>query len=127
MLGCRGLLSGMGSVVADLQSALFAAVQANDLVRARVLNDRLHPLASAFYADPFVDMHNRMKAALVLLGGFPVRPCGHRWSRSELQRSSAFASLWRRRKSRVMGRCWRRRKLHVLVGSNIRVNCVGAL
>jgi 4-hydroxy-tetrahydrodipicolinate synthase len=31
VLGCSGLLSGMGSVVADLQSALFAAVQANDL------------------------------------------------------------------------------------------------
>jgi 4-hydroxy-tetrahydrodipicolinate synthase len=67
----------MGSVVADLQSALFAAVQANDLARARALNDRLYPLASAFYADPFVDMHNRMKAALVLLGRIPsaaVRP-----------------------------------------------------
>jgi 4-hydroxy-tetrahydrodipicolinate synthase len=77
VLGCRGLLSGMGSVVADLQSALFAAVQANDLARARALNDRLYPLATAFYADPFVDMHNRMKAALVLLGRIPsaaVRP-----------------------------------------------------
>jgi 4-hydroxy-tetrahydrodipicolinate synthase len=77
VLGCRGLLSGMGSVVADLQSALFSAVQANDLVRARALNDRLNPLASVFYADPFVDMHNRMKAALVLLGRIPcaaVRP-----------------------------------------------------
>jgi 4-hydroxy-tetrahydrodipicolinate synthase len=30
-----------------------------------------------FYADPFVDMHNRMKEALVLLGRLPrayVRP-----------------------------------------------------
>jgi 4-hydroxy-tetrahydrodipicolinate synthase len=30
-----------------------------------------------FYADPFVDMHNRMKEALVLLGKLPravVRP-----------------------------------------------------
>jgi 4-hydroxy-tetrahydrodipicolinate synthase len=77
VLGCRGLLSGMGSVVADLQSALFSAVEANDLVRAQALNDRLQPLATAFYADPFVDMHNRMKAALVLLGRIPcaaVRP-----------------------------------------------------
>ncbi|MGH6968642.1 MAG: dihydrodipicolinate synthase family protein [Stellaceae bacterium] len=77
VLGCRGLLSGMGSVVADLQSALFTAVQANDLARARALNDRLQPLAVAFYADPFVDMHNRMKAALVLLDRIPcaaVRP-----------------------------------------------------
>src|SRR6516225_7391887 len=71
VLGCRGLLSGMGSVVADLQAALFAAVEANDLELARALNDRLNPLAEVFYADPFIDMHNRMKAALVLLGRIP--------------------------------------------------------
>ncbi|HEX3499793.1 MAG TPA: dihydrodipicolinate synthase family protein [Stellaceae bacterium] len=68
VLGCDGLLSGMGSVVADLQAALFAAVRDNDLAAARALNDRLNPLAEAFYADPFIDMHNRMKEALVLLG-----------------------------------------------------------
>jgi 4-hydroxy-tetrahydrodipicolinate synthase len=35
------------------------------------------PSARVFYADPFVDMHNRMKEALVLLGKLPravVRP-----------------------------------------------------
>jgi 4-hydroxy-tetrahydrodipicolinate synthase len=77
VLGCSGLLSGMGSVVADLQAALFAAVEADDLARAKALNERLAPLAAAFYADPFVDMHNRMKVALVLLGRIPcaaVRP-----------------------------------------------------
>jgi len=68
VLGCDGLLSGMGSVVADLQAALFAALRDNDLARARALNDRLNPLAEMFYADPFIDMHNRMKEALVLLG-----------------------------------------------------------
>jgi 4-hydroxy-tetrahydrodipicolinate synthase len=68
VLGCNGLLSGMGSVVADLQAALFAAVRSNDLATARALNDRLNPLAEVFYADPFIDMHNRMKEALVLLG-----------------------------------------------------------
>src|ERR1700754_3581627 len=31
VLGCNGLLSGSGSVIADLQSAMFKAVQANDL------------------------------------------------------------------------------------------------
>jgi 4-hydroxy-tetrahydrodipicolinate synthase len=67
-LGADGLISGMGSVVADLQAQLFAAVQARDVNTARALNDRLYPLASAFYAPPFVDMHNRMKEALVLLG-----------------------------------------------------------
>jgi 4-hydroxy-tetrahydrodipicolinate synthase len=77
VLGCNGLLSGSGSVIADLQARLFRAVQANDLAEGRRLNDRIFPLASAFYADPFVDMHNRMKEALVLLGRLPravVRP-----------------------------------------------------
>src|ERR1700742_1913857 len=31
VLGCNGLLSGSGSVIADLQSAMFKAVQRNDL------------------------------------------------------------------------------------------------
>jgi 4-hydroxy-tetrahydrodipicolinate synthase len=77
VLGCLGLLSGAGSVIADLQVALWQAVQANDLARARQINDRIYPLAAAFYADPFVDMHNRMKEALVILGRIPcaaVRP-----------------------------------------------------
>lgn len=89
VVGCRGLLSGMGSVVADLQSALFAAVQVNDLARACALNNRLNPLAEAFYADPFVDMHNRMKAALFLLGRIPcaaVRPPLVKVSAAEVER-----------------------------------------
>ena len=77
VLGCNGLLSGSGSVIADLQSELFKAVQANDLVRARAVNDRIRPMSQVFYASPFVDMHNRMKEALVLMGRIPravVRP-----------------------------------------------------
>jgi 4-hydroxy-tetrahydrodipicolinate synthase len=77
VLGCRGLLSGSGSVIADLQARMFRAVQANDLAEARRVNDLVHPLMQVFYADPFVDMHNRMKEALVLLGKLPravVRP-----------------------------------------------------
>ncbi len=77
MLGCDGLLSGAGSVIADLQVALFRAVRAGDLGEARRLNDRIHPAARAFYAPPFLDMHNRMKEALHYLGRLPpahVRP-----------------------------------------------------
>jgi 4-hydroxy-tetrahydrodipicolinate synthase len=77
VLGCKGLLSGAGSVIADLQAKLFRAVAANDLAAAKAANDRIYPLARAFYADPFIDMHNRMKEALVLLGQLPravVRP-----------------------------------------------------
>src|SRR5262249_21517985 len=77
VLGCNGLLSGAGSVVADLQAALWQAVRGGDMARARQLNDRIYPVAKAFYADPFADMHNRMKEALVILGRIPcaaVRP-----------------------------------------------------
>ena len=77
VLGCNGLLSGSGSVIADLQVALWEAVQANDLKRAKEINDRIHPTVEVFYADPFVDMHNRMKEALHILGRIPkpqVRP-----------------------------------------------------
>jgi 4-hydroxy-tetrahydrodipicolinate synthase len=77
VLGCNGLLSGSGSVIADLQARLFRAVQGNNLAEAKRLNDRIHATARVFYADPAVDMHNRMKEALVLLGKLPraaVRP-----------------------------------------------------
>ncbi len=76
-LGCNGLLSGSGSVIADLQAQLWRAVQAKDLARAQQLNDRVWPTAEVFYSEPWVDMHNRMKEALVLLGKLPravVRP-----------------------------------------------------
>ena len=77
VLGCNGLLSGSGSVIPDLQAQLFQAVQSDNLAEARRLNDRIEPLARCFYAEPWADMHNRMKEALVLLGRLPravVRP-----------------------------------------------------
>jgi 4-hydroxy-tetrahydrodipicolinate synthase len=77
LLGADGAISGMGSVAADLQAELFEACQKGDLDGARRLNDRLDALVRVFYAPPFVDMHNRMKEALVLLGRIPaahVRP-----------------------------------------------------
>jgi 4-hydroxy-tetrahydrodipicolinate synthase len=89
VLGCNGLLSGSGSVIADLQAQLFRAVQTNDLAQARRLNDRIYPLARVFYADPWADMHNRMKEALVLLGRLPraeVRPPLAKLSRPEIER-----------------------------------------
>jgi 4-hydroxy-tetrahydrodipicolinate synthase len=77
VLGCNGLLSGSGSVIADLQAQLFRAVNAGDLATARKINDRIWPTAEVFYSEPWIDMHNRMKEALVLLGKLPravVRP-----------------------------------------------------
>jgi len=89
VLGPNGLLSGSGSVIADLQSQLFTAVNNNDLIKARELNDRIFPLSQVFYADPWVDMHNRMKEALVLLGKLPravVRPPLMKISDAEINR-----------------------------------------
>ena len=89
VLGCNGLLSGSGSVIPDLQSALFQAVKADDLAEARRFNDRIYPLARVFYAEPWADMHNRMKEALVLLGRLPravVRPPLVKLSRAEIER-----------------------------------------
>ncbi len=89
VLGCNGLLSGSGSVIADLQSQLFAAVQANDLAQAKAINELIRPTAQVFYAPPFVDMHNRMKEALVLLGRIPravVRPPLVKISSAEIER-----------------------------------------
>ena len=68
VLGADGAISGMGSVTADFQVRLFDSVRNGDLDEGRRLNDQLAPLVSAFYAPPLVDMHNRMKEALVILG-----------------------------------------------------------
>lgn len=83
VLGADGTISGMGSVAADLQAELFQHVQRGDLEAARHVNDRLEPLVRVFYAPPFVDMHNRMKEALALLGRIdaavvrpPLQPVG---------------------------------------------------
>jgi 4-hydroxy-tetrahydrodipicolinate synthase len=92
VLGCNGLLSGSGSVIADVQAQLFEAVQRNDLAGARKLNDRIYPTARVFYAEPWADMHNRMKEALVLLGRLPravVRPPLAKLSRAEIDRIRA--------------------------------------
>lgn len=68
VMGCNGLLSGAGSIIADLQVAMFRAVRSGDLPLAQEINDRILPVSQAFYAPPFLDMHNRMKEAAVLLG-----------------------------------------------------------
>jgi 4-hydroxy-tetrahydrodipicolinate synthase len=92
VLGCGGLLSGSGSVIAELQAQLFAAVKNNDLKKAKELHDRITPTAEVFYAEPWVDMHNRMKEALVLLGRLPravVRPPLTKISSQEIERIRA--------------------------------------
>lgn len=93
--GAAGLLSGAGSIIADLQVALFEAIQANDLARARAINDRMQPVTQAFYAAPFLDMHNRMKEAAVILGRQKravVRPPLMKLSAAEIDRIAAALS-----------------------------------
>ncbi len=92
VLGCNGLLSGSGSVIADLQSQLFRLVREKDLEKAKAIQDRITPTAEVFYAEPWVDMHNRMKEALVLLGRLPravVRPPLMKLSSQEIERIRA--------------------------------------
>lgn len=92
VLGCNGLLSGSGSVIADLQAQLFAAVRKNDLKAAKAIHDRIMPTVEVFYTEPWVDMHNRMKEALVLLGKLPravVRPPLVKLSQEEIERIRA--------------------------------------
>ena len=88
-MGANGLLSGAGSIIPDLQVAMFRAIQNNDLKTARALNDRMRPVTKAFYAPPFLDMHNRMKEAAVLLGRQDraiVRPPLSKLSDAEIER-----------------------------------------
>jgi 4-hydroxy-tetrahydrodipicolinate synthase len=88
-LGCAGLLSGSGSVIADFQARLFDAVRSDDMAVARALADRIFPLVSVFYSAPWIDMHNRMKEALVMLGKLPsaaVRPPLVKLDETELPR-----------------------------------------
>jgi 4-hydroxy-tetrahydrodipicolinate synthase len=88
-MGANGLLSGAGSVIVDLQVALFRAIKAQDLKTAQAINDRIYPLAQAFYTPPFLDMHNRMKEALVLLGRIDeahVRPPLMKLPQAEIDR-----------------------------------------
>lgn len=95
-MGCDGLLSGAGSVIADLQLALFNAVQAGDLNAARAINDRIYPTVRAFYDAPLLDMHNRMKEALVLLSRMKeahVRPPLMKPSAIEIQKIGHMMEL----------------------------------
>jgi 4-hydroxy-tetrahydrodipicolinate synthase len=67
-IGSDGILSGHGSLIADLQVALFKAVKRGDLSEARKISDKIYPLVEIFYDEPFLDGHNRMKVANAMLG-----------------------------------------------------------
>jgi len=89
VMGAKGLLSGAGSVIASLQVDMFRAVQSKDLETAQKINDQIFPLVQAFYAPPFLDMHNRMKEVLVLTGKMEeaiVRPPLMKLNSNEIDR-----------------------------------------
>jgi 4-hydroxy-tetrahydrodipicolinate synthase len=67
-VGGDGILSGSSNVNAREHVEMFRAVQAGDLRRAREWHDRLYSLVQVFYRAPFINMHTRMKEALVMLG-----------------------------------------------------------
>jgi 4-hydroxy-tetrahydrodipicolinate synthase len=98
-VGADGILSGHGSVIADLHVEIFDAVKRGDLAEARRVADRIYPLVQVFYAEPFLDMHNRMKEANAILGRIDeahVRPPLQRISgaeREEIRRVVTEAGL----------------------------------
>jgi 4-hydroxy-tetrahydrodipicolinate synthase len=66
-LGADGILSGHGSVIADLQAQLFELFGSGDIVGARALYDRIRVLTDVVYRSPLADMYTRMKEQLVML------------------------------------------------------------
>jgi 4-hydroxy-tetrahydrodipicolinate synthase len=85
-IGADGILSGHGSVIADLHVEMFDALTRGDLEGARRVADRIYPVVQVTYAEPFLDGHNRMKETLVILGRLDeahVRPPLQRISEAE--------------------------------------------
>src|ERR687890_2469742 len=85
-VGADGILSGHGSVIADLHAEMLEALTRGDLEGARRVADRIYPVVQVTYAEPFLDGHNRMKEALVILGRLDeahVRPPLQRISEAE--------------------------------------------
>jgi 4-hydroxy-tetrahydrodipicolinate synthase len=74
-----GTLVGCASLIPELTYELMAAMEADDLTRARAINDRIWPVKEAVYGagEPSGDAHARMKAGMAWRGIFRsalVRP-----------------------------------------------------
>ena len=67
-LGADGILSGHGSVIADLQAKLLADVRSGRLAEAQELYARIQVLTRVIYRDPMANMYARMKEHLIMLG-----------------------------------------------------------
>lgn len=89
--GLDGALVGFGSVVPELITALYSAMQNNDLARASAINDKLYVLKQAVYGqgEPSGAAHARAKEMLRQLGRISnsdVRPPVFRANEAESQR-----------------------------------------
>ncbi len=67
-----GTLVGCASLIPELTNDLFEAMQADDLRRARAINDRIWPIKEAVYGagEPSGDAHARMKNGMAIRGIF---------------------------------------------------------
>lgn len=68
IVGADGILSGHGSVIADLHAALLSTVHNDDLAAARALYQRIQLLTKVIYQEPMANMYARMKEHLIMLG-----------------------------------------------------------
>ena len=68
VVGADGILSGHGSVIADLQAELLDLVRRAEMDSAHELYRRIQKLTAVIYRPPFADMYTRMKEQLVMLG-----------------------------------------------------------
>lgn len=66
--GADGILSGHGSVIADLQVQLLAEVRAGHLAGAQATYERIQHLTKVIYRAPMANMYARMKQHLIMLG-----------------------------------------------------------
>ena len=71
-LGGDGVISGMGSVAAEILAQIYERVLNNDLDQARDAQRSLFRLTEALLKPPAIDAHTRMKVILHQVGVFPT-------------------------------------------------------
>jgi 4-hydroxy-tetrahydrodipicolinate synthase len=89
-----GTLVGCASLIPELTHELLEAMQADDLPRARRINDLIWPVKEAVYGagEPSGDAHARMKEGMAIRGLFRsalVRPPVLRPSAEEIAQMRA--------------------------------------
>ena len=68
-IGTGGILSGLASLAPDILIDLWRATEQSDLDSMRSISDRLYHLVRSIYGTPpRMDMHTRIKEALVAIG-----------------------------------------------------------